>query len=199
METDINQQTINHSNNSDKTILGFWIYLMTDLIMFAGLFAAYAVLRNNTFGGPGAGQLFSLPNALIETLILLTSSFTCGLAMVAVHQNQKKRVLGWLAVTAVLGVCFLTLELREFSSLIAGGNSFGRNAFLSSFFSLVATHGLHISIGLLWMLVTMFMVAKRGLNEKSKSILTRLSLFWHFLDLVWIFIFTIVYLSSQIR
>ncbi len=166
--------------------------------MFAALFACYAVLRTNTFGGPGAGQLLSLDGALAETLILLASSFTCGLAMLAVHKGDKKQALVWFGVTVLLGLLFLTLELREFSGLIAGGNSFTSNAFLSSFFALVGTHGLHISIGLLWMLVSMVMVWRRGLTPAIISKLTRLSLFWHFLDIVWIFIFTIVYLYGHI-
>jgi cytochrome o ubiquinol oxidase subunit 3 len=187
----------NH-NFSDKTILGFWIYLMTDLIMFSALFATFAVLRTSTFGGPGAGELLSLNGALVETLILLTSSFTCGLAMVAAHAGKQKQVFAWFGVTFLLGISFLIMELTEFSGLIHAGHSFQTNAFLSSFFTLVGTHGLHIAIGLFWMLVSMLMVWKRGLTPAILSKLTRLSLFWHFLDLVWIFIFTIVYLYGHI-
>jgi cytochrome o ubiquinol oxidase subunit 3 len=189
---------LNSHTAKDKTILGFWVYLMTDLIMFAAIFATYAVLRTSTFGGPGARQLFDLPNALTETLILLTSSFTCGLAMMAAHKGNKKQVLVWFGVTIVLGLIFLAMELTEFFGLIHAGHSFQTNAFLSSFFTLVGTHGLHISIGLLWMFVSMFMVWRRGLTPAILSKLTRLSLFWHFLDIVWIFIFTIVYLMGKI-
>ena len=186
------------SHATDKTILGFWVYLMTDLIMFAVLFAAFAVLRNNTFGGPGGATLFSLPSALTETLILLTSSFTCGLAMLAVQGGRKNQTLIWFAVTLALGVVFLVLELTEFSHFIVDGNSWTRSGFLSSFFALVGTHGLHIAIGLLWMAVAMVQVWLRGPSSFIVSKLTRLALFWHFLDVIWIFIFTIVYLMSHV-
>lgn len=191
--------TENHiPHHQDKTILGFWIYLMTDLIMFAALFASYAALRNSTFGGPGGKELFDLNGALAETLILLTSSFTCGLAMLAVQKNNKNQVLAWLGITLALGLTFLTLELTEFSHLIKDGHTWQSNAFLSSFFSLVGTHGLHIAIGCFWIIIAMFMIWKKGLSPFVNSKLTRLSLFWHFLDLVWIFIFTIVYLLAKI-
>ncbi|OGY99507.1 MAG: cytochrome o ubiquinol oxidase subunit III [Candidatus Liptonbacteria bacterium RIFCSPLOWO2_01_FULL_52_25] len=182
--------------HKDNVIFGFWIYLMTDLIMFGVLFAAYAVLRGNTFGGPSGRELFSLPFVLTETLILLTSSFTCGLAMLAVHGEKRNWALAWFAVTFALGVSFLALELTEFSNLVAEGNSWQRSAFLSSFFALVGTHGFHIASGLLWMAISMMYMWTRGLTSSIVSKLTRLSLFWHFLDVVWIFIFTIVYLMS---
>jgi cytochrome o ubiquinol oxidase subunit 3 len=194
MQIEINQQEINR--HSDKMIFGFWVYLMTDLLMFAALFATYAVLRNNTFGGPSASELLHLPQALAETLILLTSSFTCGLAMLAANKNNKNQTLVWFGITVLLGLSFLTLELTEFSGLIHSGNSWQNSAFLSSFFALVGTHGLHISVGLLWMLVSMVMVWRHGLTQAVVNKLTRLSLFWHFLDIVWIFIFTIVYLMK---
>lgn len=185
-----------NNQSNDKTILGFWVYLMTDLIMFAALFAAFAVLRNNTFGGPGGETLFKLPLVLTETLILLTSSFTCGLAMLAAAKNNKNQTLAWFGATMVLGLTFLGFELTEFSRLITDGNTWQKSAFLSSFFTLVGTHGLHIAIGLLWMLVSMIMVFMRGLTLPVVNKLTRLALFWHFLDIVWIFIFTIVYLMG---
>jgi cytochrome o ubiquinol oxidase subunit 3 len=181
---------------SEKYILGFWVYLMTDLIMFAALFATYAVLRNSTFGGPSGGTLFSLPSALAETFILLTSSFTCGLATLAAHRGKARQTMAWFGVTFVLGITFLTLELREFSGFIASGNGPQRSAFLSSFFTLVGTHGLHIAVGLLWMIVSMVQIKLRGLTPAVTSKLSRLALFWHFLDLVWIFIFTVVYLMG---
>ena len=179
--------------NDDKHIFGFWVYLMTDLIMFAALFATYAVLRNATFGGPTGAMLFSFPNALTETLILLTSSFTCGLAMLAARRGSVNHTMAWFGVTFILGLTFLGIELKEFSALIADGNGPQRNAFLSSFFTLVGTHGLHIAAGLLWMVVAIIQVRLRGLNPFFTSKLARLALFWHFLDIVWIFIFTIVY------
>lgn len=187
-----------HQNTNDKTVFGFWVYLMTDLIIFAALFAAYAVLHGNTFGGPSARELFNLPFALLETLVLLTSSFTCGLAMLAVHKNNKNQTLVWFGITFVLGLTFLTLELNEFSRFVHEGNSWQRSAFLSSFFTLVGTHGLHIASGLLWILITMILVWFRGITTSVTSKLTLLSLFWHFLDIVWIFIFTIVYLMGAV-
>ncbi len=181
---------------NDRVLFGFWIYLMTDLLMFSVLFACYAVLHNNTFGGATGSQLFSLPIALTETLILLTSSFTNGLGMIAARENNKKQTLFWFGVTFILGLSFLFFELREFSAFIADGHTVQSSAFLSSFFILVATHGAHITAGLLWMGITMLYIMKRGLNRHLVRKLTMLSLFWHFLDIVWIFIFTIVYLGA---
>ena len=178
----------------EKYAFGFWVYLMTDLMMFAALFAVYAVLHGNTAGGPGASALFSLPNALTETLILLTSSFTCGLALLAARSGKKNLTIAGFAVTFSLGISFLSLELREFSHLIAGGNAPQASGFLSAFFTLVGTHGLHIAAGLLWMFVAMVQVRVKGISPFTLSKLERLALFWHFLDLVWIFIFTTVYL-----
>ena len=183
---------------SDKTYFGFWVYLMTDLLMFAALFATYAVLHNNTFGGETAGQLFSLPFALWETLILLTSSFTSGLGILAARKFDKKQVFVWFGITFLLGVAFLTMEMTEFSRLFAEGNTFQRSAFLSSFFTLVGTHGLHIATGLFWMLLLFIYMMKKGLTQSAVNKLTLLSLFWHFLDIVWIFIFTIVYLFGAV-
>ncbi len=182
----------------ERTIFGFWIYLMTDLIMFAALFATFAVLRNNTFGGETGKELFSLPYVLVETLILLTSSFTCGLGLLATNRSDKKQVLIWFVVTALLGVGFLGMELYEFSNLIAEGYGPQANAFLSSFFTLVGTHGLHIASGLLWVAVLLVLVYKRGLTPAIINKLSRFVVFWHFLDVVWIFIFTIVYLYGKI-
>lgn len=182
-------------HQNDKSLFGFWVYLMTDLIMFAALFATYAVLRGNTFGGPSGKQIFDLPYALIETLILLTSSFTCGLGIVAAKRNDLRNTIVSFAITFLLGVAFLVMEFSEFSRLFAGGNGFQRSAFLSSFFTLVGTHGLHISVGLLWMLILFVYIFRQGLTASNVRKLTLLSLFWHFLDIVWIFIFTIVYLG----
>jgi cytochrome o ubiquinol oxidase subunit 3 len=179
-----------------KTIFGFWSYLMTDCILFATLFATYIVLHKNTFGGPGAKELFSLPFALTETLILLTSSFTCTLSKLAAYRNDKNKVILWFAVTFLLGVAFIGMELNEFSHLIHDGNSWRRSGFLTGFFTLVATHGLHISTGLLWMIILIIPVFRHGLTPVSLKRLTCLRMFWHFLDIVWIFIFTIVYLMG---
>ncbi len=181
---------------NDRVMFGFWVYLMTDLLMFAVLFAVYAVLQGNTLGGPSGRELFSLPLALTETLILLTSSFTCGLGMIATRKGDKNQVLTWFGATFLLGLVFLALELKEFAELIHEGHTISSNAFFSSFFTLVGTHGIHIASGLLWMAIVLAFIVKRGLNSNMVRKLAMLSLFWHFLDIVWIFIFTIVYLRA---
>jgi cytochrome o ubiquinol oxidase subunit 3 len=197
--TETNHEMSHEEAANDRTMFGFWVYLMTDLLMFAVLFAVYAVLRNNTAGGPGASELFSPKLALAETLILLTSSFTCGLGMIAARRGIKKQTLIWFGITFALGLLFLALEIHEFSELIHEGHTMRSNAFLSSFFVLVGTHGLHIFSGLLWMSITLFFVIKRGLNTHMVRKLSLLSLFWHFLDVVWIFIFTVVYLMAFVK
>jgi cytochrome o ubiquinol oxidase subunit 3 len=180
----------------DKTTFGFWMYIMTDCVLFASLFATYVVLHANTFGGPGAEELFSLSFVLTETLILLTSSFTCGLGILAARRLDRQQVLLWFGVTFLLGAAFLGMELHEFAHLAHEGNSWRRSGFLSAFFTLVSTHGLHITSGLIWMAVLMRQIMTRGLVRSSLRKLTLLSLFWHFLDIVWIFIFTVVYLMG---
>lgn len=191
--------THHEEEENEKVLFGFWIYLMTDLLMFAVLFACYAVLHTSTFGGPGPKQLFDLPNVLTETLILLTSSFTCGLGMIAAQKGNVKQTLMYFIATFILGASFLYIELTEFSGLIRDGHSFIKSAFLSSFFSLVGTHGLHIFSGLLWMAILLIYIAAKGLTKSAVRKLTLLSLFWHFLDIVWIFIFTVVYLLGAIN
>lgn len=181
---------------NDRVMFGFWVYLMTDLLMFAVLFAVYAVLNKATVGGPAGDDLFSLPLALQGTLLLLTSSFTCGIGMTAARRGNRSQVLLWFGITFLLGLAFLGLEIKEFSNLIQEGQTLRSNAFMSSFYVLVGTHGLHITSGLLWMAVTLAYVVTRGLNEHIVRKLAMLSLFWHFLDIVWIFIFTIVYLRA---
>lgn len=190
--------TAKHQAETDKTVFGFWVYLMTDCVLFATLFATYAVLHNNTAGGPSGYDLFSMPYVLTETLLLLTSSFTIGLALLAVHKQNKQAVLGWMIVTFLLGAAFLGMELHEFSNLVQEGHSWRTSAFLSSFFTLVGTHGLHILTGLLWMTVLGVQVVKKGFTASSVKRLTLFSLFWHFLDIVWVFIFTIVYLLGAV-
>lgn len=178
----------------DRSLFGFWLYLMTDCILFATLFATFVVMRNNTAGGPSGADLFSLPYVLAETLLLLTSSFTAGMSMIAVHARRKRQVLGWLAVTFLLGAAFLIMELLEFHHLAAEGNSFRRSGFLSAYFTLVGTHGLHITVGLLWMGVLAWKLRTQTLSQNMARRLTMLNMFWHFLDIVWIFIFSVVYM-----
>ncbi len=187
-----------HQDAYSKTVLGFWMYLMTDCILFATLFTTYAVLHNNTFGGPSSRELFSLSTAFTETMILLFSSLTCGLAMLAALKSQRNTIIGWLGLSFLLGASFVALELNEFSHLVQEGNSWTRSAFLSSFFTLVGTHGLHVSIGLFWMFVLMGQLFWFGMTTNTFRRLVVFSLFWHFLDLVWIFIFTFVYLMGVI-
>lgn len=187
-----------HQEADNKTLFGFWVYIMTDCVLFASLFAAYAVLRNNTNGGPGGLELFSLPFVLTETLILLTSSFTCGLAILAAHRSNRRQALLWLTFTALLGLSFLVMEIHEFANLIHENHSWRSSGFLTAFFTLVATHGLHITAGLLWIAVMLRRIAKKGLTAMTLRQTTLLSLFWHFLDIVWIFIFTIVYLMGAV-
>ncbi|MEX0881537.1 MAG: cytochrome o ubiquinol oxidase subunit III [Candidatus Saccharimonadales bacterium] len=197
----IEQQTVDSrlETEESKTVFGFWVYLMTDCVLFASLFATFAVLRNNTFGGVSGQEIFSLPFVLAETLILLTSSFSVGLAWLAARQGNRQMVLTWLTVTSLLGAAFLTLEIREFNHLYQEGNSWRRSAFLTSFFTLVGTHGAHITAGLVWMSTLLIRIYRGGLFKSSLKKITMLSLFWHFLDVVWIFIFTIVYLMGIIK
>lgn len=198
MPLKIGQSTNHQAVQDDKVFFGFWVYLMTDLIMFAVLFACYAVLHDSTFGGATARQLFSLPDALTETLILLTSSFTTGLGLVALKQKNKIRTLLAFSLTFILGLSFLSLEVKEFTQLLQTGNTFQKGAFLSSFFTLVGTHGLHIFVGLVWMLILIIYTVFKGLGQSTIRKFSLLAIFWHFLDLVWIFIFTMVYLVGHI-
>ena len=178
------------------TLFGFWLYLMTDVVLFASLFAVYAVLRNNTAGGPAGADIFSMPLVATETLLLLSSSFTCGLALLAARGGNRSKVLFSLSATFILGASFVALEAIEFVMLVADGFGPGRSGFLSSYFTLVGTHGLHVSLGLLWMLVLIAVIFFRDLSRPIMRKLLLMSLFWHFLDIVWIFIFTVVYLLA---
>lgn len=184
------------TTRNDKAIFGFWVYIMTDCILFATLFATYAVLRNNVANGPAGHDIFNMPYVLTETLLLLTSSFTCGLMILASRMGKLKQVLLWLGVTFALGLSFVTMEITEFSHLVADGHGWQTSAFLSSFFTLVGTHGLHISVGLLWILVMGAFLLRKGLNQHTTRRLEMFSIFWHFLDVVWVFIFTIVFLMG---
>lgn len=184
---------------ADKANLGLWVYLMTDVILFGCFFATYAVLYQNTNGGPSGAELFDLPFILVSTLLLLVSSFTSGLMIVATKTKRRWHVFGWLAFTALLGVAFLTLELIEFAHLIDDGNSWARSGFLTAFFSLVGLHGLHIAAGLLWAGTLLWQLARRGLTAGVTRRAGLFAMFWHFLDVIWIFIFTLVYLMGAIQ
>jgi cytochrome o ubiquinol oxidase subunit 3 len=180
----------------DQREFGFWLYLMSDAIIFALLFATYAVMAPNTAGGPTGKALFSLPNAFAETMLLLFSSITFGFASLATKSNDRAAALRWLAVTFLLGLGFVFLEIREFYGLVQAGAPPSRSGFLSAFFTLVGTHGLHVSFGLLWILIMAGQLIAKGLTAPVASRLFRLGLFWHFLDIVWIGIFSVVYLPG---
>lgn len=189
--------THNHIQETDeKTFLGLWVYIMSDCLLFATLFVTYAVLHSGTAGGATSKELFRLPFVLVETMLLLTSSFTSGLAMLKQNLGRKNHLLGWLFVTFLLGASFVGMEIHEFAGLVHEGHSWKESAFLSGFFTLVGTHGLHVTIGLIWMAVFMIQVWKMGMTPMVMRRLTCLRLFWHFLDVVWIFIFTFVYLMG---
>jgi len=180
----------------EERAFGFWIYLMSDAIIFALLFATYLVMLGNTAGGPTGQLLFSLERAAAETALLLLSSVTFGFATVALALNSRLRVIQWLLVTAVLGVAFLFLEYGEFGGMIAEGAGPDRSGFLSAFFALVGTHGLHVSAGVIWIFVMIGQVLTKGLTSPVASRVMRLGLFWHFLDIIWIGIFSVVYLPG---
>jgi cytochrome o ubiquinol oxidase subunit III len=178
------------------TLLGFWLYLMSDCLIFAVLFAVYAVLGRSYAAGPSGADLFNLPLVAANTAMLLFSSITYGMAMIAMQHGRKKGVLSWLAITGLFGLAFLGLELYEFAHLLHEGAGPQRSAFLSAFFTLVGTHGLHVTFGLIWLVVLMVQVSKLGLTTENKRRLMCLSMFWHFLDVVWIGVFTFVYLMG---
>ena len=183
-----------HPPNS--TMLGFWLYLMSDCLIFAVLFAVYAVLGRSYAAGPSGADLFDLPLVAVNTALLLFSSITYGFAMIATQARKKGQVLAWLAVTGLFGLGFLGIELYEFHHLIHEGAGPGRSAFLSSFFTLVGTHGLHVTFGCIWLVTLMLQVRKLGLTPANRRRLMCLSMFWHFLDVVWIGVFTFVYLMG---
>ena len=181
-----------------KTVFGFWVYLMTDMVLFASLFAMYAVLHANTAGGPSGKDIFNGPLFLTETLILLTSSFVVGLTMLSARAHKKALVISGLVATIFLGITFLAIELSEFASLVSAGHSWAQSGFLSAYFVLVGTHGLHIFIGLLWAVVLLEHISHKSLSQGNMRKLVLFSLFWHFLDIIWICIFTLVYLLGII-
>ena len=186
--------TEHHPENG--TLLGFWLYLMSDCLVFACLFAVYAVLGHSYTGGPTAAEVFELPLVAVNTSLLLLSSITYGFAVLEMQRGRLRATLSWLAVTGLLGAGFIGVELHEFSHLIHIGAGPQRSAFLSSFFTLVGTHGLHVTFGLVWLATLMVQTALRGLGVENRRRLMCLSMFWHFLDVVWIGVFTFVYLMG---
>ena len=178
------------------TLLGFWIYLMSDCLIFACLFVAYAVLGRNYAGGPSGAELFDLPTVAINTGFLLLSSITYGFAMLESQKGKLGSTLSWLVVTGLFGAAFVGLELTEFAHLIHEGAGPQRSGFLTSFFALVGTHGLHVSFGIVWLVTLLIQLKKHGLIPENRRRLMCLSMFWHFLDVIWIGVFTFVYLMG---
>jgi cytochrome o ubiquinol oxidase subunit 3 len=185
-----------HPENS--TMLGFWLYLMSDCLIFAMLFASYAVLGRSYAAGPSPATIFELPTVAVNTSLLLLSSITYGFSMLEMARGRVKPVLVWLAITGLLGAGFVGLELNEFAHLIHEGAGPDRSAFLSSFFALVGTHGLHVTVGIIWLITLMVQVSQRGLIPENRRRLMCLSLFWHFLDVIWIGVFSFVYLIGVV-
>ena len=198
MNNEANLHLAAEAHQSENKLFGFWIYLMSDLVIFAVLFATFATMATSFAGGPGPKQLFNLPYLFVETMFLLISSWTYGLSMIGVQNQKKNAVLSLLAITFLLGLGFVIMEVTEFHQMILDGNGPDRSSFLSAFFTLVGTHGLHVSFGLLWMVVLMVQVAQKGLTASVRSRLMRLSLFWHFLDVIWVGVFTFVYLLGMV-
>jgi cytochrome o ubiquinol oxidase subunit 3 len=207
MSTQVNTLTVSpaefylreehHPQNG--TMLGFWLYLMSDCLIFAVLFAMYGVVGANYAAGPAPRDLFDLKLVALNTAMLLLSSITYGFAMLEMARNRKSATLGWLAITGLFGLAFIAIELYEFAHLIHQGATPQRSAFLSAFFTLVGTHGLHVSFGIVWLVVLMVQVSQRGLTVENRRRLGCLSLFWHFLDVIWIGVFTFVYLMGVLR
>ncbi len=181
-----------------STNLGFWLYLMSDCLIFATLFATYAVLGRNYAAGPSPADLFDLKLVAINTAMLLFSSITYGFAMLQMERGAKQETLFWLGITGLFGLAFLGIELYEFHHMIAEGATPQRSAFLSAFFTLVGTHGLHVTFGIIWLVTLMVQVSKHGLIHENRRRLMCLSMFWHFLDVVWIGVFSVVYLMGVV-
>jgi cytochrome o ubiquinol oxidase subunit III len=176
---------------------GFWLFLLSDIILFAALFATYSVLSGSTAGGPTAAELFDKKHVFLETMCLLASSVTCGFGSMAVQRADARAMYFWMGMTFLLGVTFLNLEGREFASMVAAGAGPSHSAFLSAFFTLVGTHGLHVSLGLVWLVLMLLQVATLGFQPMVGRRFFAFGLFWHALDIVWIGVFTIVYLGAK--
>lgn len=185
-----------HHGPYSKTVFGFWLYLLTDFVLFATILAAYFVLRHSTFGGPGADYLVPLSFTFIQTIILLASAFTSGIANVAAHRNNQKQTTVFFILTFILGLVFLWMSMDGLMQLVQEGNGWQRSAFLSAYFTLIGTHALHVVFALLWILVLLPLVFLRGLTPTCLQRLTCLRLFWQFINMIWVGIFTMVYLMG---
>jgi len=180
--------------HTNGTLLGFWIYLMSDALLFAGIFATFGVLSRSFAGGPTPQEIFDLGLVAVNTGILLVSALTCGLAMISMHAGHAGATRAWLVVTALLGASFVGIEMYEFAELIHEGATPQRSGYLSAFFTLVGTHGLHVTFGVIWILVMLVQLGQRGLHPENRRRLLCLSMFWHFLDVIWVGVFSFVYL-----
>jgi cytochrome o ubiquinol oxidase subunit 3 len=201
MTTDAHDHAHEHVSQHEtdsKLVFGFWLYIMSDCLIFASLFATFAVLHGNTYSGFGMRDFTDLPYVLTETLFLLASSFTYGMAILALYKDNRSKVISWLLVTILLGLTFVVLEVHEFLHLIGEGHGPDSSAAMSAFFTLVGTHGLHVSMGLFWMLIMVVQLLVFKITPATKRRLTYLGLFWAFLDIVWIFVFSIVYLMGAL-
>lgn len=188
-----------HHHDSDATdVFGFWVYIMSDCMLFATLFAAFAVLHTHTFGGPPLKSLISLPYILGETLFLLVSNLVFGFSMLRLYAGRADQAMFWLALAFLLGAGFVAMEINEFIHLFHEGHGFQSSAAMSAFFTLVGTHGLHVSIGLLWIIIMLIQLNLFKVNRNTVRRMTYLGVFWNFLDIVWIFLFTMVYLMELI-
>ncbi|MEB0134114.1 cytochrome o ubiquinol oxidase subunit III [Actimicrobium sp. CCC2.4] len=194
--TDSSRYYVLEHHPENGTTLGFWLYLMSDCLVFACLFAVYAVLGRNYAGGPTGAELFDLPLVALNTAFLLVSSITYGFAMLEMQRKRVRSTLIWLAITGLIGACFIGLEMYEFVHLIREGAGPQRSGFLTAFFTLVGTHGLHVLFGIIWLVTLMLQVSVHGLTTENTRRLMCLSMFWHFLDVVWIGVFTFVYLMG---
>ena len=182
---------------AENMMFGFWVFLMSDAILFGMVFASYVTSVNATAGGPGPHDLYGITSVFIETMVLLASSFTFGMASLAMkYRHSERRLVAWLLVTLLLGLAFIGVELHDFASMAAKGGVPTRSGFLSAFFDLVPLHGLHVAAGCLWMIALLVQLARYGVDTKAKLGIMRLALFWHFLDIIWIGIFSVVYLPG---
>ncbi|MFC4388634.1 cytochrome aa3 quinol oxidase subunit III [Gracilibacillus marinus] len=185
------------SHQSQMNILGFWVFLGAEIVLFSTLFASYFVLEHNTAGGPGGSDIFVLKDVMIETFLLLTSSFTAGLAIHSMRNNNRNGLLIWTIITLLLGAGFLYMEINEFLHFIHEGATIQTSGFTAALFTLLGTHGAHVTFGIFWISLLLVQIVKRGITEKTASKFFIASLYWHFLDVVWIFIFTFVYLKGM--
>ncbi len=189
---------LEYQEDGNLKIFGFWVFLAAEVVLFSTLFATYLVFHGNVAGGPTSQQLFDIRGFTIETFLLLTSSFTMGLGTYEMRRQNTKGVVVWVLITVLLGLGFLGMEISEFSHYVSIGANISRSAFLSAFFVLVGTHGSHVTLGIFWILSILVQVMRKGITPKTARKLFVVGLYWHFLDVVWVFIFTVVYLTGKV-